>query len=41
MIRAISLKKSEREFPELEQAIPHRYLIEIMETAKKVEEGAE
>jgi superfamily II DNA or RNA helicase len=40
-IRSLSLKKLEHQFPELEQAIPHRYLIEIMEAARKVEEGAE
>jgi hypothetical protein len=35
------MNKLDREFKELEKAIPHRYLINIVNTARKVEEGEE
>jgi len=41
MIRRVSFKRLEHEFAQMEQAIPHRYLMEIMDKAKKVEEGEE
>jgi len=41
MIRSLSLNKLDREFKDLEKAIPHRYLINIVNTAGKVEEGEE
>jgi superfamily II DNA or RNA helicase len=41
MIRSLSMNKLDREFNELEKAIPHRYLINIVEKARKVEEGEE
>lgn len=41
LIRRISLKLLEQEFMQMERDIPHRYLMEIIERAKKVEEGEE
>ncbi len=41
MIRSLSLNKLDREFNDLEKAIPHRYLINIVDKARKVEEGEE
>jgi hypothetical protein len=41
MIRSLSMNQLDREFKELEKAIPHRYLINIVTTARKVEEGEE
>jgi superfamily II DNA/RNA helicase len=41
MIRSLSMNKLDQEFNELEKAIPHRYLINIVNAARKVEEGEE
>jgi superfamily II DNA or RNA helicase len=41
MIRSLSMNKLDQEFNELGKAIPHRYLINIVNTARKVEEGVE
>jgi hypothetical protein len=41
LIRRVSFKRLEQEFMQMEQAIPHRYLMDIIEKAKKVEEGEE
>lgn len=40
-IRAISVKNLEKSFSEFRKAVPHRYLIEIIEKAKRIEEGVE
>lgn len=41
MIRSLSMNQLDREFNELEKAIPHSYLINIVNTSRKVEEGEE
>lgn len=41
MIRLLPVNQLDPEFNRLEQAIPHRYLINIVNTARKVEEGEE
>jgi len=41
LIRHISFNHLDQDFTQLEQAVPHRYLMEIMDKAKRVEEGEE
>jgi superfamily II DNA or RNA helicase len=41
MIRGISADNLEEDFEEFKQAVPHQYLINIIDKARKVEEGEE
>lgn len=41
LIRAIDLKKLEGDFKELEQEVPHQYLLSIIERERQIDEGKE
>ena len=41
MIRAIDIKTLKEDMKELEQEVPHKYLIDIIDRKKKIDEGRE
>jgi len=40
-IRTIDLKNLDKEFKEFEEEVPHKYLLNIIDREKKIDEGRE